>query len=90
MSATTYTNPPDSSIDVIDAKLREAHALLDLIYCGNNADQPAGLFLESLDPQTLAVAIRAAMDRVEEARKALERLPVRHFLTDQVQPEVVQ
>jgi hypothetical protein len=73
-------HPPTDSFEprnLIEATLTEALATLDLMFSGlvHTDHSDAELFLETLNPDTLSAALRAAMRRIREARQGLEQLP---------------
>jgi hypothetical protein len=75
----TVVQPPTDSFEpryLIEARLSEALATLDLIFSGLvHSDRPdAELFLETLNPDTLSAALRGAMRRIREAQQVLEQL----------------
>lgn len=91
-TAAEYASPSDSDLrNLIEEKLSEAHATLDLLYCALVDTDSAGAYLETLNPETLSQAVSTVMHRITEAREALEKTwPVRHEVTDQVGGEARQ
>lgn len=84
--AQPYTYPPESSEERISQPLVHARAVLDALYviAGDDA------LIDSLRAHSLEEALHDAIERIDEALKAVEQLPQRHQVTDQVGGEVRQ
>lgn len=60
-------------INVLNDRLNQAHATLDLIYTATIVRENGEAFLESLNGETLCTAMRSAMRRIEEAMAAADK-----------------
>jgi hypothetical protein len=61
-------------INVLDDRLAQAHAMVDLLYTLASADNNGGEHIESLCTGTLIQSLHGVMLHIEEAQEATTRL----------------